>query len=48
VHPAIFEEFDKICRFGDIGDAVLEIGATPDKSTPLNSPAQRCADVKIA
>lgn len=47
MHPAVFQEFDKICRVGDIGDAVLEIGATPDESTLLNLPALARTKVKV-
>ena len=39
MHPAVFAEFDAICRRREVRGTVLEIGATPDESTLLNLPA---------
>jgi SAM-dependent methyltransferase len=47
MHPAVFAEFDAICRDRNVRGAVLEIGATPDESTLLNLPALAGATGKI-
>lgn len=39
MHPAVFREFDRICRTRGAGGAVLEIGAVPSPDTLLCLPA---------
>jgi SAM-dependent methyltransferase len=47
VHPAVFREFDRICRARGAGGAVLEIGAMPAADTLLCLPALAVATEKL-
>jgi SAM-dependent methyltransferase len=47
VHPAVFREFDRICRARGAGGAVLEIGAMPAADTLLCLPALAAAVEKL-
>ena len=47
MHPAIFSEFDRICRARGAGGDVLEIGAVPSDDTLLCLPALRSARSRI-
>jgi SAM-dependent methyltransferase len=47
VHPTVFNAFEEICSARGISGAVLEIGATPDRTTLLNLPSLAGAREKI-
>ena len=47
MHPRVYKEFEKICAERNVGGAILEIGALPDKKSLLNMKALQSASEKI-
>jgi len=47
MHPAVFEEFDRICGARGAGGDVLEIGAVASDDTLLCLPALRHSNVRV-